>query len=567
MPETAPWRWTAAIGAGFALRVGYRALILDQDDHWRANTARLQVAQLRRNLTAARATEFGKAHDFARLIRLGDRELVNAYRRAVPIGDWYDFAEPIGRMREGGQRDVLWPGLVRDFAQTSGTTSGDKYLPVSKQLLRSNFLASMDIFAHLTRFGLSLPWLLSGKCLFMGGSTTLSANEHGVRTGDLSGLVAPMIRWPLTTVYAPGRAIALMDDWPAKIDAMARSCLDLDMRMISGMPSWAHVLFERLIELANERGRKASCVHDVWPNLVLFIHGGVRYEPFEPRINEVVFGDAATDFPVRIELYPASEGFVAIQDRKGEPGLRIIPDIGIYYEFVPLESIDDDDPPALSVWEVEPGVRYVVVMSSCGGLWRYVLGDTVVFEDVPGDLDGAGGTGPPRLRIVGRHRHFINAFGENLIVEHIERAVAVASAATGVRIGEFTAAPIYPTADNPAGLEVAVECQSRPTADQREVFVRALDADLKEQNVDYATKRSDNLGMGSPTLTVLAMGTFHQWMASRGKLGGQHKCPRCANTRETIEEIRGVAQGNEARTRARPQARAGTLQSSPLPAR
>lgn len=533
--DRSTYSWTAAVGAALEARMALRAPKLDNTEYWRSNTARLQLRQLRRLLVRARSTEFGRKHGFSRLSTLSDEELLGAYRAEVPIQDYEGYRAYIERMREGGEPDVLWPGLVMDFAQTSGTTSGDKFMPVSKELFRSNFLSSLDIFANLMRWGVSLPRMMSGRCLFLGGSTDLEVNEHGIRTGDLSGLVTPMIRWPISQVYTPGPDIALMSDWPAKIEAMAQRTIDQDVRMISGIPSWASVLFARVIELANERGVNATCMRDVWPNLDLFVHGGVNYAPFKSRIAELVEGDANADMKCRLELYPASEAFVALQDERHERGLRLCADLGNFFEFVPIEEIHDANPTACAAWEVEPGQRYVVVLSTCAGLFRYILGDVVEFDTVPGGLDGSGGTGPSRMRIVGRHRLFINAFGENLIVEHIESAIARAAESVGVRIGEFTAAPVYPSGTTRAGLEVAVEAELPAELVGR--FRDVVDETIKAQNVDYTTKRTDGVGMAEPTITVLREGAFHAWLDSRGKLGGQHKCPRCANHREFIEGV------------------------------
>ena len=431
-------------------------------------------------------------------------------------------------MREQAAPDVLWPGLVRDFAQTSGTTAGDKFIPVSAQMLRSNFLASLDIFSHLARFGVSLTGLLSGRSLFLGGSTKLETSPQGIRTGDLSGIVTPLIRWPISTIYLPGPQIALMSHWPSKIDAMAQRCLAEDVRMISGMPSWALVLFERAMQIARERGRKADTIRDVWPNLRVFVHGGVKFSPFEARFRQMFSGSPqGDDIPVRHELYPASEAFVAMQDTPADPGLRLNVDHFNFFEFVPLEEIDSPNARAFSCEAVEKGQKYVVVLSTCAGLWRYILGDVVQFDTIPDKpprLGGGGGDGPCRLRIVGRHRHFINAFGENLIVEHIENAVSHAASATGLIVGEFTAAPVYPQGALRAGLELAVELQSSPSPEALAAFAAAFDDALKSQNVDYTTS--------APTAWAwprrphpLPIGTFHRWLDSRGKLGGQHKCP------------------------------------------
>lgn len=529
-----PTRWTSLVGAGLHAAIAARALTLDAD-RWTETAARAQVRQARSLLHAARDTVFGRDHDFAGALRAADKDLVRAYRDRVPIADWYAFKDHIAAMRDHAQPDVLWPGLVMDFAQTSGTTAGDKYIPVSREMFRSNFRASLDIFAHLTRFGVSLPRLMGGKCLFLGGSTALDVNRHGIRTGDLSGLVTKLIRWPLSEIYSPGPSIAHLGHWPTKIQAMAQATRDQDIRFISGMPSWALVLFERLMQDTGARS-----IRELWPHLEVFVHGGVKYTPFERRVRRAWSGDAdGPDIPTRLELYPASEGFIAMQDTPGNPGLRLNADLSLFFEFVPLEEIDSSAPCAFTCETVEKGQRYVVVLTTCAGLWRYVLGDVVEFDTIPDNpWTDRRGDGPPRLRIVGRHRHFINAFGENLIVEHVENAVSQAASATGVMIGEFTAAPVYPGEGRRAGLELAIEIEGSPVPGTWESSFRdEFDRALKAQNVDYTTKRTDDLGMSPPTLSPVPKGAFHRWMRSRGKLGGQHKCPRCANHREYLDGV------------------------------
>lgn len=537
------FRTTSLVGMGIRAYLGPRIRMLNNTRHWTRNSAGIQRSQLRQLLVAAANTEFGRAHDFAKIAGLESGEMLAAYRKAVPICDWYAYKDQIARMREGAEPDVLWPGVVRDFAQTSGTTAGDKFIPVSGEMLKSNFAASLDIFANIHRFGLPIPWMLAGKCLFLGGSTDLATSEKGVRTGDLSGIVTPLIRWPLSEIYLPGKEVALMSHWPSKIDAMARRCFGEDVRMISGMCSWALVLFERVMQMAREQGRKVETIRDVWPNLAIFVHGGVKYAPFDPRVRNCYSGSpTGADMPYRLELYPASEGFIAIQDIKGDPGLRLNVDQGNFFEFVPLEEVNNPDARGFACDEVEKGQRYVVTLSTCAGLWRYVLGDVVEFDTIPAALGKETGEGPCRLRIVGRHRHFINAFGENLIVEHIENAVARASRESGLVVGEFTAAPVYPQEGRRAGLELAVEIAG--AAPEAIVgFSAVFDAALKEQNVDYTTKRTNDFGMGPPTVTPIPPGSFHRWLESKGKLGGQHKCPRCANGREILDSLLAVARG------------------------
>lgn len=521
-------RWTGVIGRGLQFWLSGRRERMTDRDYWVTGARSVQIRQLRRLMANAAYTEIGQANDFENLSRAPEKELLARFREAFQPADYERWRADLARMREEGQGNVLWPGVVRDWAQTSGTTGGEKYIPVSKAMMRSNRKAAFDIFVHARRMGVHLPRLFSGRLLMIGGSTDVSVNEHGIRTGDLSGLVTPMIRWPLTSVYTPGREIALMSDWPAKIDAMARHCLDQDIRMVSGMVSWSLVLFERVVELAQERDASVTCLRDVWPNLELFVHGGVKYTPFAPRMTRVWSGDAGDDIPHRLEVYPASEGFIAMQDTAGDPGLRLIIDNGIFYEFIPVDQVDQPNPPAFLCNEVEKGQRYVVTMTTCAGLWRYIIGDVVEFDELPPD-------GPVRLRIVGRHRHFVNAFGENLIVEEIENAVAAAASAVNAEIGEFTAAPVYPGDGQRAGLELAIEWASDPGLAKG--FGEAFDRELKRQNVDYTTKRTDDLGMAEPRITTLSPGTIYRWMESEGKLGGQHKAPRCANHREIVDAI------------------------------
>jgi len=526
-----PYRWTSLVGSALRARLSARAKKLSDTPYWAQNTRHIQHAQLRDLLELAKNTEVGRELGFSSMLRLDDDSMRRAYAGALPVADYERSRAKLARMRESGEPDVTWPGVVRDWAQTSGTTGGEKYIPVSKQMMRSNYLAALDIFAHAMRAGISLEHMCGGRLFFLGGSTSVSENEHGIRTGDLSGLVTSMIRWPLTEVYSPGAGVALLDHWPTKIERMAEIALEQDVRMVSGMASWSLVLMQRILEMAQERGMTARTMRDLWPEFTLFVHGGVKYSPFEDRFIDAWSGGEA-DIPHRLEVYPASEGFIAVQDTPGDPGLRLHTGTGIFFEFVPLEEIDSPDPSAFMCDEVDKGQRYVVVMTTNAGLWRYVIGDVVEFDTIPPE-------GPARLRIVGRHRHFINAFGENLIVEEIEEAVVDAQRATGAVIGEFTAAPVYPGERTRAGLELVIECESIPAGER--AFRDAFDESLKKRNVDYTTKRTGSLGMAEPKITTLPMGSFHRWMERTGKLGGQHKAPRAANHREIIEGIIGAA--------------------------
>ncbi len=536
--------WSPLIGVGLRTLLARRRAIMSNSRNWATSASRVQRDQLARLIDMASETEFGRNASFRRILQKSGEhasehpELVDRYRDAVPILTYDDLLPSLRRMREQGEPDVLWPGVVRDWAQTSGTTAGDKFVPVSKRLMRHNYKSALDVYVHAMRFGLSLPRIFSGKLLFLGGSTDVEVNEHGVRTGDLSGIVTSLIRWPLTRVVLPDKDVALMDHWPSKLDRMARICMNEDIRWVSGMPSWTVALAERMFEFCREQGRPVSTLRELWPNLEVFVHGGVRFTPFEPKFREIWSGSpTGADVPARLEVYPASEGFIAIQDTPGDPGLRLNIDHEIFYEFVPLEEIHDDAPRAFTCDQVEKGQRYVVVMSTCAGLWRYVIGDVVEFDTIPPE-------GPPRLRIVGRHRLFINAFGENLIVEHIENAVIEAARDLGATTGEFTAAPIYPGDEQGRhpGLEIAIEWSEaiENAGAQVAQFSAIVDDVLKRQNVDYTTKRTDGVGMAPPVVTPLPAGAFNRWLDANGKLGGQHKCPRCANNRDILDEVVGM---------------------------
>lgn len=535
--------WTRVIGSGLSVYLKKRIDAVGDASRWKGRTGAIQAGELRGLLEKAKGTEVGREGGFAKLLGRDDRTLVEAYRDALPLADYERYRERLARTREHAEPDVCWPGVVMDWAQTSGTTGGEKYIPVSREMMSSNRRAALDIFVHAKRNGVALSRLFGGKLVFLGGCSELTENEHGVRTGDLSGLVTRLISFPLDRVYEPGADIALMSDWPKKISAIADRCMTQDVRFVSGMASWSLLLYEQLVERARAEGRipKDGTLRDLWRNFTLYVHGGVRYPPFDARVRRAWSGssdvtDPMADVPGRIEVYPASEGFIAVQDVFGDPSLRLHADNGIFFEFAPVEQIDPDNPDdwdrsveTFGADEVEKGQRYVVVMSTNAGLWRYVIGDVVEFDTLDGE-------GAPRLRIVGRHRHFINAFGENLIVEEIENAAVAASGSTGVRIGEFTASPVYPGEGRSGGLELVIEWDG--DARLEGAFAEAFDAKLKEQNVDYTTKRGESFGMTLPTISTVPMGVFSDWMASRGKLGGQNKVPRCANHRDFVEGIK-----------------------------
>jgi hypothetical protein len=462
-----------------------------------------------------RGTAFGREHGFADIRTPAD------YASRVPIGDYVAYLPWINRML-AQEPDVCWPGVTEYFAQTSGTTAGDKRIPVTDAMQKSNQRAALAIFAYYARGGKGkLAHLLGGKMLFLGGSTALETQESGAKIGDLSGIATGSIHWPLSKRYEPGLDLALLEDWEEKIQRVAQRVADRDVRFVTGMPSWVKVLFDRVCDL---RGvDPAGGISRVWPNLGLIVHGGVNFDPYRATFASY-FQDSI--LPDTLEVYPASEGFVAIQAQADRPGMELQVDNGIFFEFVPLDRWGDEGAPRLTLEQVEPGINYSVVISTNAGLWAYDIGDVVRFESVC----------PPRIVFAGRNRLFINAFGENVIAEQVCQAVAHAAEQTGAVVLEFTAGPCYPTPGRPARHEYVIEFQ-QPPSEGVEAFAGQLDSHLRGNNTDYNVKRSGDLGMQLPNVVPAAPGTFYDWMKARGKLGGQHKVPVCANDRRYLDEL------------------------------
>jgi hypothetical protein len=355
---------------------------------------------------------------------------------------------------------------------------------------------------------------MSGPMLFLGGSTKVRPLPGGGRVGDLSGLVVGRLPLGFRGRYSPGTARAAIPDWEERLDAVAALASTQDVRLLSGMPSWLVILFERIARQAEQGGRRLRGLDRLWPNLKVLIHGGVAFPPYAGVFEEWLGPRLA-----RVEVYPASEGFVAVQT-EATGGLTLMLDYGILYEFVPVEDLGSAAPRRHTVGDVELGRPYAVVMSTPAGLWSYVLGDTVRFT----------ARDPLRLVITGRTRHYVNAFGENVIVEEIERALVRACRRTEAEVVEFTVAPRFPSGnESRGGHEWLVEFRIPPA--EPEDFARILDETLAALNTDYRTKRSGSVGMVGPRVTALPPGTFHRWMRMNGRLGGQHKVPRVTNDR------------------------------------
>lgn len=456
----------------------------------------------------AESTRFGRDHGFASIRSVAE------FQEHVPLRSYEDFWKDYWQAGFPQLQDCTWPGTVPYFARTSGTTTGKtKYIPFTKEMLRANIRAAWDVlfFHFLNRPG---SRVLGGKALMLGGSTDLCQEAPGIYSGDLSGIVANEIPWWARPYTFPPRELALVADWEEKIDRIARLSLQQDIRAISGTPNWLLAYFDKLAELRPEAGGRIA---PHYPYLELLLHGGIDFKPYARRFSELLEGSRAE---LR-EVYPASEAFIAIADRGPGEGLRLITDNAVFFEFVPTEELTSAAPTRHWLGTVEPGIDYAVVLSTCAGAWGYILGDTVRFVD----LD------PPRILVTGRTSFVLSAFGEHLIQEEIEEAVAGAADAIGASVVDYCVAPVFPEAGGArGGHHYVVEFAGAPPAAQRiATFRDALDDLLCGLNADYRAHRAGDYGLRPPDVEAVVPGSFAAWMKSRGQLGGQHKVPRVIN--------------------------------------
>lgn len=447
---------------------------------------------------------------------------VAEYQRRVPIQPYEEFYPYIERVLRG-EADVLWPGQTVWFSKSSGTTNAKaKFIPMPPSSLHGcHYASGKDMLAvYLTNRPDSR--LFRGKSLSVGGSHEISRfNEHA-RYGDLSAVLIQNMPRYYERYRTPSRAVALMNEWEAKIEAMARETMRQNVTMIAGVPTWTVVLIQKILEIA---GKKPGQLHEVWPDLEVFIHGAVSFTPYRAQFAHLIPHPRMQ----YMETYNASEGFFALQNEPAKTDLLLMLDNGIFYEFVPLEEVGRPDAKAYQLHEVEVGKNYAMVISTNGGLWRYLIGDTVRFTQKD----------PYKILITGRTKHFLNAFGEEVVIENVEAAIAKACQATGAIVTDFTAAPIYFRQDasgsENGGHEWIIECSQAPN--DTALFVRVLDATLQQLNGDYEAKRYKDIAMRPPVVHWALPGTFYNWMKKRGKLGGQNKVPRLSNDRQYVDDI------------------------------
>ncbi|MBK8499659.1 MAG: GH3 auxin-responsive promoter family protein [Flavobacteriales bacterium] len=483
---------------------------LQQIELFKENPRMAQLEVFHYLINAARYTEWGRKHDYSGIAHPDD------LRKRVALQDYEDVKPFVERLRKGEQ-NLLWPTDMRWFAKSSGTTGArSKYIPVSREALEDcHYKGGKDLIAfHYQHFPESK--LYQGMSLVVGGSSTIEQHRADAYTGDLSAIIIRNLPLWVEMRRTPVIETALLENWEVKIDQMARETMREDVRCIAGVPSWTLVLLRRILELAGKQN-----ILEVWPNLELFMHGGVSFRPYRSQF-EALIPSATMNY---LESYNASEGSFAIQDRQGADDMLLMLDYGIFYEFLPVEELGQERPRTVLLHEVEVDRQYAIVISTNAGLWRYMPGDTVRFTSVK----------PHRVQVSGRTKCFINAFGEELMVENADRGIEAACLATGAVVSEYTAAPMYMGVDAQGGHEWVVEFAQHPGDMAR--FVDVLDTTMRTLNSDYDAKRRGDMALRRPVLHAVGSGTFYEWMKQRGKLGGQNKVPRLSNDRAILDSI------------------------------
>ena len=489
---------------------------LGQIEKFKQEPHSVQRTTLVELLEAAKQTEFGKTYHFDKIKSYED------FAKRVPLFDYESFTPYLEKNIKGKQQ-VFWPSDIQWFAKSSGTTAGrSKYIPVSDESLEEcHFKGGKDMVSlYVSNFPDTK--VFTGKSLTVGGALEKDLlHPKGIaRAGDVSAVIMHNLPIWAQFIRTPSLETALMSDWEAKIERMARETMDENVTSIAGVPTWTIVLLQRILEL-----KKASNILEVWPNLEVFFHGAVAFGPYRNLFKELIPSDKMR----YMETYNASEGFFGMQDQPDSDELLLLLDYGIFYEFILTEDLEKENPRVISLEGVEVGKNYALLISTNGGLWRYKIGDTVKFTSVL----------PYRFRISGRTKHFINAFGEEVIVENAEAAISYACEQTGATLTNFTAAPIYFEDSQSKGAhEWVVEFKSLPS--DLENFADILDQHLREINSDYDAKRHKNLALQRLQLHAAPVGLFESWLAKKGKLGGQHKVPRLSNSREFMDEILGM---------------------------
>ena len=483
---------------------------LSQIEHFRKFPAETQERVLLEIIKTAVSTELGKKYDFPSIRSVQD------FQSRVPVRNYEEYVPFIDRLIKG-EKDITWPGEVRWFAKSSGTTSAkSKFIPVSRESLwECHYQAAKDILAI---YAVNYPdtKIFSGKALTLGGSNKINQLNSKSIYGDLSALLIWNAPFYAELVRTPSQKIALIEDFEEKLDLLTKATVGQNVTSFSGVPSWYLTLIKHVLAYTGKQN-----LLEVWPNLEVFFHGGISFTPYREIYRKLIPGDQMH----YMETYNASEGFFGIQDIPYVPDMLLMLDYGIFYEFIPADDFAAGQARPVTLSEVQRGVNYALVISTSGGLWRYLIGDTIVFTS----------TFPFRFRISGRTKHYINAFGEEVIVDNADKALEAACLATDSIINEYTAGPVYMGESSKGSHEWIIEFEKAPA--DIEKFTDILDTTLKSINSDYEAKRHKDINLVRPLVRQVPPGTFNRWLKSLNKLGGQNKIPRLSNSREFIEEI------------------------------
>ncbi len=458
----------------------------------------------------AKKTEFGEKYDFKSI------DSIQKFQERIPVHTYEEIKPYIDRLLKGKQ-NVLWPSEIKWFAKSSGTTNDkSKFIPVSRETLEdAHFRGGKDILAIYTN---NYPEtnLFKGKGLTLGGSHQINKINNESFYGDLSAILIENLPFWTYFIKTPSQEIALLSEWEEKMEKIANATLKENVTSLAGVPSWMLVLIRYILEKTGKNN-----LLEIWPNLELFTHGGVSFEPYREQYQKLI----PTEKMNYLETYNASEGFFAIQDRPESNDMLLMLDYGIFYEFIPSADIDKANPKILHIDEVELNKNYAILITTNSGLWRYMIGDTVTFTSLY----------PHKIKISGRTKHFINAFGEEVIIDNAQKALAEACSQTGALIKDYTAAPIFMEEGKKGGHQWLIEFDNLPN--DLEKFTYILDVTLQKVNSDYEAKRYKNITLDKPELTVAKTNLFYNWLKSKGKIGGQNKVPRLANNRKYIDEL------------------------------
>jgi GH3 auxin-responsive promoter len=484
---------------------------LGRMEYFMQNPLETQDQLLHKLISSAQYTEFGKQFGFHKIFTVKD------FKQHVPVHDYEQMKPYIHRIMEGHQ-NVLWNTPIKWFAKSSGTTNDkSKFIPVSMESLdECHYRAGRDV---LSLYYKNFPEsdLLTGKTLVIGGSHEVNKLNTDSYYGDLSAVMLQNMPFYGQLIRTPDLSIALMNEWEEKIERIASTTIHDNVTSIAGVPTWTIVLIKRILEITG-----ADDLSDIWPNLELYMHGGVSFTPYREQFKKLI----SSPLMQYLETYNASEGFFAAQDNLfQDEGLLLFLNHGIYYEFMPIEELGKIAPQTHQLQEVVTGQNYALIISTNGGLWRYLVGDTIEFTSLY----------PFRIRVTGRTKFFINAFGEEVIVENADCAVTAACRQTGALVNDYTAAPVFFNEEGIGAHEWLIEFDTPPSS-LRE-FTHILDASLQKINSDYEAKRYKNIALHLPIVHPLPKGTFNQWLKSKQKLGGQHKVPRLSNERKYVDEI------------------------------